>query len=184
MPFPGLPYRMSTFFPDDLLHDAEALLSELQRCSLSLAIAESCTGGLVCGLLTEIPGSSAVLERGFVTYSNAAPSELLGIDPVLITRYGAVSEEVARAMAEGAAARAPVDIAVSVTGIAGPDGGSAEKPVGLVYVAGAWIGSATLCHEYRFGNLGRRPIRLASVREAVAMVRTVMAQGPPNGATP
>ena len=107
---------MNTFFPDDLLHDAEALLSELQRRSLSLAIAESCTGGLVCGLLTEIPGSSAVLERGFVTYSNAAKSELLGIDPVLITRHGAVSEEVARAMAEGAAARATVDIAISVTG--------------------------------------------------------------------
>lgn len=183
MPFPGLPYRMSTLFPDDLLRDGEALLSELQRRSLSLAIAESCTGGLVCGLLTEVPGSSAVLERGFVTYSNAAKSELLGVDPVLITRHGAVSEEVARAMAEGAAARAPVDIAVSVTGIAGPDGGSVEKPVGLVYIAGAWIGSATLCRETRFGNLGRRAIRLASVREAVAMARAMLAEGPPNRAT-
>ncbi|MGI9403379.1 MAG: CinA family protein [Hyphomicrobium sp.] len=170
---------MSMLFPDDLLRDAEALLSELQRRSLMLATAESCTGGLICGLLTEVPGASAVLERGVVTYSNAAKTELLGIDTGLITRRGAVSEEVARAMAEGALAHAPVDVAVSVTGIAGPDGGSVEKPVGLVYVAVARAGSATLCHEYRFGNLNRRAIRLAGVREALAMVRAVLAEGPP-----
>jgi nicotinamide-nucleotide amidase len=171
---------MSTLFPDDLLRDAETLLSKLQRRSLSLAVAESCTGGLVCGLLTEIPGSSTVLERGFVTYSNTAKEELLGVHPALLTQYGAVSEEVARAMAEGAVAHAPVDIAVSVTGIAGPDGGSAEKPVGLVYIAGARNGSAALCREYRFGNLGRHAIRLASVREAIAIVSAVLAECPPN----
>lgn len=179
MPFPRLLYRMITLFPDDLLHDAEALLSEFRRRSLMLATAESCTGGLICGLLTEVPGSSAVLERGFITYSNAAKSELLGVDSALIARLGAVSEEVARAMAEGALARAPVDIAVSVTGIAGPDGGTVEKPVGLVYVAVASTEWATLCHEYRFGNLDRLAIRLASVRKALAMVHAMLAEAPP-----
>lgn len=178
MPFPRLLYRMSTLFPDDLLRDAEALLLEFRRRSLMLATAESCTGGLICGLLTEVPGSSAVLERGFVTYSNAAKSELLGVDSALIARLGAVSEEVARAMAEGALTRAPVDIAVSVTGIAGPDGGTVEKPVGLVYVAVARAGSVTLCHEYRFGTLDRLTIRLASVRKALAMVNAMLAEGP------
>ncbi len=179
MPFLRLLYRMSTLFPDDLLHDAEALLAEFRLLSLMLATAESCTGGLVCGLLTEVPGSSAVVERGFVTYSNAAKTELLGVESALLARHGAVSEEVARAMAEGALARAPVDIAVSVTGIAGPDGGTVEKPVGLVYVAVAGTGSTTLCHEYRFGNLGRLAIRLASVRKAFAMVQAMLAEGPP-----
>lgn len=174
---------MSTLFPDDLLRDAEALLSELQQRSLVLAIAESCTGGLLCGLLTEVPGASAVLERGYVTYSNEAKTELLGVDTTLIGRYGAVSEEVARAMAEGALARTPAALAVSVTGIAGPDGGTVEKPVGLVYVAVARTGSATFCHEYRFGNLGRRAIRLASLREALAMVRAVLAEGRPAAPT-
>ena len=105
---------MNTLFPDDLLQSAKALLLELQQRSFVLATAESCTGGLLCGLLTEVPGASAVLERGFVTYSNAAKTELLGVDAGLLARRGAVSEEVARAMAEGALARAPVDIAVSV----------------------------------------------------------------------
>jgi len=169
---------MSTLFPCHLLHDAEVLLSELRRRSLMLATAESCTGGLICGLLTEVPGSSAVLERGFVTYSNAAKSELLGVDSALIARLGAVNEEVARAMAEGALARTPADVAISVTGIAGPDGGMVEKPVGLVYVAIARTGSATLCHEYRFGNLERLAIRLASVRKVLAMLHAMLAEGP------
>jgi nicotinamide-nucleotide amidase len=128
---------MSTLFPPELLQDAKALLSELQRLALRVAVAESCTGGLLIGRLTEIPGASATVERGFVTYSNAAKSSLLGVEARLIAKFGAVSEEVARAMAEGALARAPVDIAISVTGIAGPDGGSADKPVGLVYLAEA-----------------------------------------------
>ena len=172
---------MCTLFPDDLLRDAERLLSELQQRSLLLAVAESCTGGLVSGLLTEIPGASAVLERGFVTYSNAAKEELLGVDASLLARYGAVSEEVARAMADGALARAGADVTVVVTGIAGPDGGNTEKPVGLVYIAGASKGSPTLCHEYCFGDLGRRPIRLASTRKAIAMVGQVLTKSPPHG---
>ncbi len=171
---------MSTLFPPDLLDDAKALLDEFERRRRKLATAESCTGGLLAGLLTEIAGSSAVFERGFVTYSNSAKSELIGVPPALIGRHGAVSEEVARAMAEGALARAPVDVAVSVTGIAGPDGGSPEKPVGLVYLAAAPRGRPTLTRECRFGDIGRRDIRLASVREAIALAREAMQPGLPH----
>jgi nicotinamide-nucleotide amidase len=162
---------MSALFPVDLVHDAEALLAELKRLGFRLATAESCTGGLLAGLLTEIAGSSAVFERGFVTYSNSAKSELIGVPPALLERHGAVSEEVARAMAEGALAHAPVDVAVSVTGIAGPDGGSPDKPVGLVYVAAAPRGRPTLVRECRFGSIGRTAIRLASVRTAMELAR-------------
>jgi nicotinamide-nucleotide amidase len=126
---------MSTLFPLELLKDAEALLGELQKRSLRLATAESCTGGLLASLLTEIPGASVTLERGLVTYSNAAKTSLLDVDAGLIERLGAVSAEVAGAMAEGALRHAPVEVAVAITGIAGPDGGTAEKPVGLVYLA-------------------------------------------------
>jgi len=162
---------MSALFPVDLVHDAEALLAELKRLGFRLATVESCTGGLLAGLLTEIAGSSAVFERGFVTYSNSAKSELIGVPPALLERHGAVSEEVARAMAEGALAHAPVDVAVSVTGIAGPDGGSPDKPVGLVYFAAAPRGRPTLVRECRFGSIGRTTIRLASVRSAMELAR-------------
>ncbi len=165
---------MSSVFSSELLHDAEALLADMQRRSLRLATAESCTGGLLAGLLTEIPGASATLERGFVTYSNAAKTSLLGVGASLIERFGAVSEEVARAMAEGALGHAPVDIAVAVTGIAGPDGGSLEKPVGLVYLAVAVKGSDTCVRECRFGSIGRSEIRLASLREAVLLMREAL----------
>jgi nicotinamide-nucleotide amidase len=171
---------MNTLFPPDLLDDAKALLDEFERRRRKLATAESCTGGLLAGLLTEIAGSSTVFERGFVTYSNSAKTELIGVPPALIERHGAVSEEVARAMAEGALARAPVDVAVSVTGIAGPDGGSPEKPVGLVYFAAAPRGRPTLTRECRFGDIGRRDIRLASVREAIALTREAIQPGLPH----
>jgi len=162
---------MSALFPVDLVHDAEALLAELKRLGFRLATAESCTGGLLAGLLTEVAGSSAVFERGLVTYSNSAKSELIGVSPALLERHGAVSEEVARTMAEGALAHAPVDVAVSVTGIAGPDGGSPDKPVGLVYFAAASRGRPTLVRECRFGSIGRTAIRLASVRSAMELAR-------------
>ena len=165
---------MSDLFPYDLLQDAKALLTEFEQRRRKLATAESCTGGLLAGLLTEIAGSSAVFERGFVTYSNSAKSELIGVPDALLERHGAVSDEVARAMAEGALARAPVDVAVSVTGIAGPDGGSPEKPVGLVFVAAAPRGLPTLARECRFGSIGRTEIRLASVREAIALARSAL----------
>ncbi len=171
-------YGMTSLYPPELLDDARSLLAEFERQRRKLATAESCTGGLLAGLLTEIAGSSAVFERGFVTYSDAAKSELIGVPAALIGWHGAVSEEVASAMAEGALARAPVDVAVSVTGIAGPDGGSAQKPVGLVYLAAAPRGRPTLVRECRFGSIGRTAIRLASVGAAVELARrAVSSQG-------
>ena len=124
-------------FPPDLTARAAALLDRCREAGLKIATAESCTGGLIAGLLTEIPGSSAVVERGFVVYSNDAKEELLGVPAETLATHGAVSEATARALAEGALKASRADIAVSVTGIAGPDGGSAEKPVGLV-----WFGCA------------------------------------------
>src|SRR3984957_20914030 len=124
-------------FAAALLAQAEKLLADARAKGLKIATAESCTGGLIAGLLTEIPGSSDVVERGFVTYSNAAKEDLLDVPPDLIRQYGAVSEPVARAMAEGALKHSLAHLAVAVTGIAGPGGGTAEKPVGLVYIAAA-----------------------------------------------
>jgi nicotinamide-nucleotide amidase len=164
-----------TLFSSELLDSAGALLSELRRKGLRIATAESCTGGLLCGLLTEIPGASDSVERGFVTYSNAAKSALLGLEPALIDREGAVSEAVARAMAEGALARAPVDVAIAVTGIAGPSGGTESKPVGLVYLTVAIKGQATQTRECRFGDVGRTSIRLATLAEAIAMAQAALA---------
>lgn len=154
-------------FPPDLLAAAEALLAECRARGLKLATAESCTGGLVAGLLTEIAGSSDVVERGFVTYSNEAKNELLGVPMALIERVGAVSEEVARAMAEGAVAKAPVDLAVSITGVAGPGGGTAKKPVGLVHFACARRGFETLHARHEFGAVGRGAVRAKAVRTAL-----------------
>jgi nicotinamide-nucleotide amidase len=128
------------------------------------ATAESCTGGLIAGLLTEIPGSSNVVERGFVVYSNAAKKELLAVPAKTLAQHGAVSEQTARAMAEGALAKSRADVAVSVTGIAGPGGGTAAKPVGLVHFACARSGRRTVAREERFGDIGREAVRLASVK--------------------
>ncbi|MCL4767643.1 MAG: CinA family protein [Hyphomicrobiaceae bacterium] len=157
-------------FPADLLDEARRLIELMRARRMLLVTAESCTGGLVSALLTEVPGSSDVLERGFVTYSNAAKADCLGVDAQIITAHGAVSEEVARAMAEGALARSAADIAVSVTGVAGPGGGSAEKPVGLVHFAAARKGQPTIHLERRFADLGRTAIRLESVRAALDLV--------------
>jgi nicotinamide-nucleotide amidase len=161
-------------FPTPLVERAAALLAACGARGLRIATAESCTGGLVAGLLTEIPGSSAVFERGFVVYSNAAKRDLLGVADALIAAHGAVSEAAARAMAEGALARSPADLAVAVTGIAGPGGGTPEKPVGLVHFAGARRGRATLAIERRFGDLGRRATRLAAVEHALAMLESAI----------
>jgi nicotinamide-nucleotide amidase len=171
---------MTSLFPADLYADAEALLTGLQRHALLITTAESCTGGLLAGILTEVPGASGMVECGFVTYSNASKSELLGVSADLIARYGAVSEEVARAMSEGALACTPAHIAVSVTGIAGPDGGSPEKPIGLVYVSVAARGLETRTQEHRFGDIGRCEIRLASVREALKLAHAVVGPGLPH----
>lgn len=153
-----------------LLPRAAALVTRLRDAGLMVATAESCTGGLIAGTLTEIAGSSAVVDRGFVTYSNEAKTDMLGVPPELILRVGAVSPEVAVAMAEGAIARSRADIAVSVTGIAGPGGGSEAKPVGLVQFALARRGRAPIQVERRFGDLGRSAIRLATVEVALVLI--------------
>ena len=134
-----------------------------------MATAESCTGGLVAAALTSIAGSSSAFDRGFVTYSNDAKSGLVDVSADLLERYGAVSEPVARAMALGAVSRSTAAVSVSITGIAGPGGGSQEKPVGLVHFAA--VGPAGIVHvEKRFGNIGREAIRLASVRAALDLL--------------
>ena len=151
-------------FSPDLLDRAAELIARYRGAGLMVATAESCTGGLIAGLLTEIPGSSNVVERGFVVYSNAAKEELLGVPASTLERHGAVSEETARAMAEGALGASRAEVAVSVTGVAGPDGGTAAKPVGLVHFACARRGARTVTREERFGDIGRDAVRLASVR--------------------
>ena len=158
--------------PDDLgrlTRGAEQLLRAFRAGGLRLATAESCTGGLIAAALTEVPGCSDVVDRGFVTYSNEAKRDLLGVSEALLAAPGAVSEPVARAMAEGALARSAADVAVAVTGVAGPGGGSAEKPVGLVHLAAARRGGPSLHREQRFGDLGRREIRVLTVEAALAL---------------
>lgn len=156
-------------FPDDIDALARRVVEAAVARSLLIATAESCTGGLVAGALTAVPGSSAALDRGFVTYSNAAKSEMLGVSADLIETHGAVSEPVARAMAEGAVSRSEATVSVAVTGIAGPGGGSDEKPVGLVHFAAS--GPSGLIHvEHRFGDPGREAIRLESVRVALRLL--------------
>jgi nicotinamide-nucleotide amidase len=157
-------------FDTELLARADALVKLYMQRGWMLATAESCTGGLVAGLLTEIAGSSAVVERGFVTYSNAAKEELLGVPRDMLERHGAVSGQVARAMAEGALARSAADVAVAITGIAGPGGGTAEKPVGLVHFATAARTGQTQHAERRFGDLGRSPVRRAAILTALDLL--------------
>ena len=163
-------------FSADLITRASELIARYRAAGLMAATAESCTGGLIAGLLTEIPGSSDMLERGFVVYSNAAKQELLGVPAETLVSRGAVSEETARAMAEGALANSRAEVAVSVTGIAGPGGGTATKPVGLVHFACARRGKPTVAREERFGAIGREAVRLASVRVALDLLEA--AAGP------
>ena len=159
---------------DALVGEAETLLAACRKKHLKLATAESCTGGLIASILTEVAGSSDVFERGFVTYSNEAKTELLQVPADLIERHGAVSAEVARAMAAGALDRSRAHIAVSVTGVAGPSGGTEAKPVGLAHLAAARRGGPLLHKEIRLGAIGRGAIRLATVGEAFALVRTLV----------
>jgi len=154
----------------DLIERATVLLSDARAAGVMVATAESCTGGLVAGFLTEIAGSSDVVERGFVTYSNAAKADVLGVPADLIAIHGAVSAPVAIAMAEGALAASRADLAVSITGVAGPGGGSAEKPVGLVHFGCARRGGATVHRECRFRDIGRRQVRLESVAVAFELL--------------
>ncbi|WP_375569224.1 CinA family protein [Ahrensia marina] len=159
---------------NDLHDQARHLLKQLEAHRLMIATAESCTGGMIAATLTEIAGSSAVVDRGFVTYSNGAKTEMLGVPAALINEHGAVSEPVARAMAEGALARAGADICVSVTGVAGPSGGSAEKPVGTVHFGCARRGQATVHSHRLFDGMDRSEVRQASVLHAFELVEKIL----------
>jgi nicotinamide-nucleotide amidase len=154
--------------------EAEALVGALlERCRLErlmVASAESCTGGLVAAAITAVPGSSDVFDRGFVTYANAAKVEMLGVTQATLDAHGAVSREAAVEMSLGALEHSRADIAVAITGVAGPGGGSAEKPVGLVHFACARRGGALVAVERRFGALGRAEIRAASVLQALELL--------------
>jgi nicotinamide-nucleotide amidase len=156
-------------FPEEIEALARAVIAAALENDVMIATAESCTGGLVAGALTAVAGSSAVMDRGFVTYSNEAKAQMLGVPMALIVAHGAVSEPVARAMADGAVAQSRASLAVSITGIAGPGGGSDEKPVGLVHF-GAADTAGVVHQEHRFGDLGRETVRLESVRVALTML--------------
>ena len=155
---------------EDLLPLAEKVLSVCQAKGLMVATAESCTGGLIAGVLTEIAGSSAVFDRGFVTYSNEAKMELLSVEEADLRAYGAVSEQVAREMASGALANSRAQIAVSVTGVAGPGGGSKEKPVGTVFFGLAVAGEQPVHKHCLFPNEGRDRIRALSIKTALDLL--------------
>ena len=161
---------------DTLRAAARRVLDACRARKLTVVTAESCTGGLVAAALTEIPGSSDVVDRGFVTYSDAAKQAMLDVPARLLQDFGAVSRETADAMARGALARSPADLAVSVTGIAGPGGGSAQKPVGLVYFAARARDGRGLSREKRFGEIGRGEVRTRSVAEALDMLGSLATQ--------
>jgi nicotinamide-nucleotide amidase len=185
-------------FDAALLDQARKVLDGARAKNIRIVTAESCTGGLIAGLLTEIPGSSDVVERGFVTYSNEAKEESLGVPTALLRKYGAVSDHVARAMADGALRHSRAQLAIAVTGIAGPGGGSVERPVGLVYIAVARLPHARVSalegevpfagsrasegrrgenissHEFRFGDVGRGEVRLATMREALKLLASAL----------
>ena len=152
-----------------LFERAKEVLEACERAALRVALAESCTGGLLAGSLTAVPGSSKVVERGFVTYSNEAKADILGVPAEIIAREGAVSAPVARAMAEGALAHSLAELSAAITGIAGPDGGSEAKPVGLVFIACARRGRPTLVERYIFTG-DRGAIRRASVEAALSLL--------------
>jgi len=161
-------------FTDAEQRAAAELLDACRNRGLTIATAESCTGGLIGGLLTEIAGSSDVFERGFITYANDAKTEVLGVPAMLIAQHGAVSEPVARAMAQGALAASPAGVAVAVTGVAGPGGGTADKPVGLVHMAVALRDGEIRHIAQRYGDIGRSEVRRATVRDAIALMHNVM----------
>jgi len=163
----------------DLIEQARVLLDLCRAKKLTIAAAESCTGGLLAATLTEIPGSSAVFDRGFVTYSDAAKTAMLDVPADLLATFGAVSREAVQAMASGALAHAGVDLAVAITGIAGPGGAMPGKPVGLVHFAAASRGGRRSHQARQFGDIGRAGVRREAVREALAMLRELADQETP-----
>lgn len=158
-------------FPADVLDDAKRLIDTLRTQRRTLVTAESCTGGLVAGAITAIAGSSDVFFGGFVTYADDAKAQMIDVDKDLITRHGAVSEAVAHAMADGAIRTTGADLAVAITGIAGPGSGSPHKPVGLVYVATAAVFDGPRVERHMFGDAGRHEVRLASLRAALRLLQ-------------
>jgi nicotinamide-nucleotide amidase len=168
-------------FPSALSDRAKGLLETYRRQGLRVATAESCTGGLVAACLTAIAGSSDVFDRGFVTYSNEAKMDLLGVPAALLEAHGAVSDEVARAMAEGALAHSRADVAVAITGIAGPGGGSEQKPVGLVFMGVARKGGSTVVERHVFPG-DRSDVRRASLERALGLLEGA-ALAPPASAS-
>ncbi|EIM76878.1 CinA domain-containing protein [Nitratireductor aquibiodomus RA22] len=156
---------------------ARAVLSACEASGIMLATAESCTGGMIAAALTDIAGSSSVVDRGFVTYSNEAKMEMLGVSSETLAAHGAVSQETALEMASGALARSRAGVAVAVTGIAGPDGGSAEKPVGLVWFGLVLKGRAPLAQSHVFAGRDRAGVRAATVEAALDMVLSALKDG-------
>ena len=159
-----------SLFPADITVMTENIIRDFTAAGLLVSTAESCTGGLIVGALTEISGSSAVVDRGFVTYTNTAKMQMLGVQEETLARFGAVSEETARQMVHGALFRSRADLAVAVTGIAGPSGGSPEKPVGLVHLAAKSRSGKLIHRKMLYGDIGRTEIRLATIRTALQMV--------------
>lgn len=159
-----------SIFPADISDLAHRIVRDFTQRKITISTAESCTGGLIAGALTDIEGSSAVVDRGFVTYSNQAKIDMLGVSAETLDTCGAVSKDTAIEMVSGALRKSASSVAVAVTGIAGPGGGSAEKPVGLVHVAVASRDGLLLHREMRYGDLGRTGVRLATVRTALEML--------------
>ncbi|MCQ4629687.1 CinA family protein [Shinella sp. CPCC 100929] len=157
-------------WPKDIEDTARGIVADFTERQLLIATAESCTAGLIAGAITEISGSSSVFDRGFVTYSNEAKREMIGVANATLKAHGAVSRETALEMAQGAIGNSGANISVAVTGIAGPGGGSDEKPIGLVHLAAARTGYETLHREMRYGDIGRSAVRLATVRTALEML--------------
>jgi len=158
-------------FPDRIRNLALLVSSEITERRIKIATAESCTGGLLAGLFTEFAGSSKVLERGFVTYSNQSKTELLNVPGDLIADYGAVSEPVARQMAEGALANSRANLAIAITGIAGPGGGTPMKPVGTVHLACARENKSILHEVLSLGDVGRYDVRMQTLEAALNMIQ-------------
>lgn len=165
---------------EQLRGTANALLDLCKTKKLTLATAKSCTGGLVAATLSEISGSSLVLDRGFVSYSNMAKQQMLGVTPATIDVFGSVSRECAEEMAKGALAHAPVDLAVSITGIAGPTGAVPGKPIGLVYFCAASRSGCVIAHDRKYGDIGRANVRRKSVLQALAMLRELAEKEEPS----
>lgn len=162
-----------SLFPPDIEASATDIIAAFTAGGIMVVTAESCTGGLIAGALTEIAGSSAVVDRGLVTYTNEAKVEILGVKADTLAAHGAVSRETALEMAAGALVNSRASLSVAVTGIAGPGGGSAHKPVGLVHLAAADRNGNVLHREMRYGDIGRSGVRLATIRTALEMLAEI-----------